>query len=437
MKRIIAMILACALALTACGQAASNSVASSEAATESTAAETTVIESSTEENNAEESEIATESEAEVETEQVQVGELPSIDYKEIDTEHLNMDDPDLLQYVEDNVYSDLVDQLDDEEYFVENVSAVYVSQEYLDEVAFNSQSNVFFGYSLPELDAEFEGTRYVFTLGDDGSTIVQAFEDYDDTYEKVIKNVAIGTGVILVCVTVSVATAGAGAPAVSMIFAMAAKSGTTLALSSGTISFAAASIITGIQSGNPEEALKTGALAGSDSFKWGAISGAITGGGTEALALKGATMNGLTMNEAALIQKESKWPLGAIKGLHSTAEYNIYKKASLIPTQLADGSWAFLRKIDWDMVDDFGRTNVQRVTAGLAPIDSTGMPYELHHIGMRADSPLAILTNAEHHSKENYSILHWAEEGKKITDAEWSAQKKIFWKAILKMAQGA
>ena len=116
---------------------------------------------------------------------------------------------------------------------------------------------------------------------------------------------------------------------------------------------------------------------------------------------------------------------------------NIYKKASLVPTQLADGSWAFLREINWRLVDDMGRTNVQRVMAGLAPIDSTGMPYELHHIGMKADSPLAILTNAEHHSKANYSILHWADEGKNVTDAAWNAQKKEFWNAILKMAQEA
>lgn len=432
MRRIIAIVLTCALSLTACGQAIGNSVHSSEASTESIATETIAIEGGTEE-----SESAREKASEADTEQIQVGELPSSEYKEINTEYLTMDDPDLLQYVEENVYSALVDQLDDEGYFVENVSAVYVSQEYLDEVAFNSQANVFFGYSLQDLDAEFEGTRYVFTLGDDGSTAVQAFEDYDDTYERVIKNVAIGSGVILICVTVSVATGGAGAPAISMIFATAAKSGTTLALSSGAISFAMASIVTGVKSGDPEEAIKAGALAGSDSFKWGAIFGAIAGAGTEAFALKGATLNGLTMNEAALIQKESKWPLGAIKSLHSTAEYNIYKEAALVPTQLSDGSWAFLRQIDWDLVDDLGRTNAQRVAAGLAPVDSTGMSYELHHIGMRADSPLAILTNAEHHSKANYSILHWAEEGKDITDAAWSAQKKEFWNAILKMAQEA
>ena len=55
----------------------------------------------------------------------------------------------------------------------------------------------------------------MFTLGDDGDTIVTAFEAYDDTYEKVIKNVAIGTGVILICVTVSIVSEGFGVPAVS------------------------------------------------------------------------------------------------------------------------------------------------------------------------------------------------------------------------------
>ena len=56
---------------------------------------------------------------------------------------------------------------------------------------------------------------------------------------------------------------------------------------------------------------------------------------------------------------------------------------------------------------------------------------------MRADCPLAILTNAERHLKENFNILHWADKGKDITDAAWNAQKKEFWNAILKMAQGA
>ena len=53
-------------------------------------------------------------------------------------------------------------------------------EEYLDEVAFNSQSNVYFGYTLAELDEVFQGTRYIFTLGDDGNTTVRELQAIDD-----------------------------------------------------------------------------------------------------------------------------------------------------------------------------------------------------------------------------------------------------------------
>ena len=189
-------------------------------------------------------------------------------------------------HVEDNIYSDLVARFDSEDYIVESVNAVYVSEECLEEVAYNSKSNVYFGYTLEELDAQFEGTRYIFSLGENGETVVEEFAEYDDTYDRVIKNVAIGTGVILVCVTVSVVSGGVGAPAaVSMIFASAAKTGTVYALSSGTISAVAAGTITGIQTGDFEEAKKAAALAGSEGFKWGAITGVITGGATKAVEL--------------------------------------------------------------------------------------------------------------------------------------------------------
>ena len=73
-----------------------------------------------------------------------------------------------LDYLEDSVYTGLVAELDNEQYFVENVQAVYISKEYLEEVAYNSQENIYFGYTLSELDAYFKGTRYVFTSGDNG-----------------------------------------------------------------------------------------------------------------------------------------------------------------------------------------------------------------------------------------------------------------------------
>jgi len=209
----------------------------------------------------------------------------------VQPEFASLSDPALLQYVKDNIYSDLVDRFNSEDYIIEDISVIYVSEDYLEEVAYNSKANIYFGYTLKELDAQFQGTRYVFSLGKNGETVVEEFAAYDDIYDRVIKNVSMGTGVILACVTVSVVSGGVGAPAVSMIFASAAKTGTIYALSSGTISAVAAATIKGIQTGDFEEAKKAAALAGSESFKWGAITGVIVGGATKAVALYHNTSN--------------------------------------------------------------------------------------------------------------------------------------------------
>ena len=193
----------------------------------------------------------------------------------------SLSDPSLLQYVEDNLYAELVDQFDSEDYIIENISAVYISQEYLDELAYNSRANVFFGYTLEELDAQFEGKRYIFSLGDNGETVVEEFAAYDNTYEQILKNVAVGTGVILVCATVSVVTAGTGLATVSAVFAISAKSATVASLSGGALSGVMTGIVEGIRTGYFDSALKAGTLAGSEGFKWGAISGAVLGGISE------------------------------------------------------------------------------------------------------------------------------------------------------------
>lgn len=211
-------------------------------------------------------------------------------------------DPSLLQYVEDTVYASLADTFASEDYIIENVKAVYYSKEYLEEFAYNSKCNIFFGYTLAELDEQFQGQRYVFTLGDDGSTVVVPFEDYDDTYDQVIKNVAIGTGVILVCVTVSVVSGGAATP-IGMIFAASAKTGTAMALSSGSIGAIAAGTVTGIRTGDMDEALKAAALLGSEGFKLGAIFGSLSGGFSELSAIRNATqaVDGVTEHTAGSV----------------------------------------------------------------------------------------------------------------------------------------
>lgn len=262
MKRIIAIILSCVLVLSGCGQVDSNNVEKS-------------FENIITHQNADD----------IQTESSETNLLEFIEIEDDEIEFADLSDPDLLQYVEDNVYSDLTSRLNGEEYIIEDISTVYISKEYLEEIEYNSQKNIYFGYTLEELDAQFGGTRYVFTLADDGTTTVQPFEEYDDTFDQVIKNVAIGTGVILVCVTVSVVTGGVGAAPVSMIFAASAKTATTFALSSSVISAVTTGVVTQFQTGDFDEALKAAALSGSEGFKWGAISGAIVGGTSEALTL--------------------------------------------------------------------------------------------------------------------------------------------------------
>lgn len=433
MKKLIAILLSGVLLLTGCANnvqiepTTSNTSSAQKADTESTANDLT------EEKDGLIHVIVEDDESADDSEYVYEPEFSSLN------------DSQLQAYVEDALYSELVSTLDSDKYYVENVSAVYVSQEYIDELTYNSKSNVYFGYTLEEIDAQFQGTRYVFTLGEDGDTIVQPFEEYDNTYEQIIKNVAIGTGVILVCVTVSVITTGAGAPAVSLIFATAAKTGTIMALSSATLGGVSAGIVTGIETGDMSQALKAAELAASDGYKWGAITGAITGGAGESIkyanamkALRGAPLN-ITTQEAAAIQMQTGYPAEVISQFHSVEEFKVFQEAGL-KAQMINGKLALVRKdIDlYNIVDEMGRNNLARMQNGLSPIgiDDAGnvYKYELHHIGQESDATLAILTTKEHDS----SVLHGFKDVSEIDRKSFDVVRKHFWKTMAEyLTEGA
>lgn len=343
-------------------------------------------------------------------------------------EFAQLNDPELLAYVEDTLYAELVSQLKDGNYFVENVDAIYISQEYLEELAYNSQVNVFFGYTLAELEEQFQNERYIFTLDDNGQTTVKSFEGVDHSYASVLRNVAVGTGVILICVTVSAVSAGIGAPAISMIFAASAKTGTMMALSGGALGSVSAGIVAGIETKDVDAALKAAVLGGSEGFKWGALSGTIVGGAEKAVALKGATLHGLTMNEAALIQRESGYPLDVIKEFASMEQYEICKGAGL-QTAMVNNHMALIRPIDLNYVDDSGRSNLERMRQGVAALDPmTGESYQLHHIGQRMDSTLAVLTRYEHMQGGNNTIWHVFGEETQIQSEVFAVQRQKFWR---------
>ena len=414
MKRLLSLVLVISIVLCGCG---TNSASLKEDSEEKETTETAV-----------EEDIATD------IPEDEIGDPEEYVYEPNFEE---LDDEALLTYVEDSLYSELVSELNSEEYYVEKVSAMYVSKEYLEEVAYNSQSNIFFGYTLEDIEEVYGDTRYVFTLGDEGDTVVEPFKDYDDTYEQIIKNVAIGTGVILICVTVSVVTYGAGAPAVSMIFAASAKTGTIMALSSGGLGGVASGIVTGTQTGDMDAALKSAALAGSEGFKWGAISGAIAGGVSETVsyaqamnALKGVELN-LTTQEAAAIQMESGYPAEVIAQFHSMEEYEVFKTAGL-KSAMVNGEAALVRSdIDLSLIDSYGRTNLERMQLGLSPLDSAGNTYELHHIGQEADATLAILTQSEHDN----AVLHGFKVISEIDRDAFAVTRRNFWKTMANLLE--
>lgn len=400
MKRIIALVLSLAMLLTGCATPQQDS---SETASEST------IETPADE----------------------------IVWENIEPQYDSLDDEELLAHVEDLVYRETVLSLDSDEFLVENVSAVYISKEYLDEVAFNSQSNIYFGYTLAELDELFQGTRYVFTLDEYGQTSVQEFQEIEDiSAETMLKNVAIGTGVILVCVTISTVSAGIGAPAaITVIFAASAKMGAIFALSSGTMGVITAGIVKGYQTGDVNEALEAAALSGSERYKWGAIIGSITGGTKEAFVLNAATKNGLTMSEAAIIQRESGLPMDVITQFHSMDEYLVYKNAGLKPV-MVNGRTALVQNIDLNYVsqlpDGTEVTNLVRMQRGYAPLDpATGKAYQLHHIGQKADGALAVLTESQHQG--NAAILNIFGKESEIARTEFAATRKAFWEYLGKV----
>lgn len=286
-KRAIALLLCCTLAFTACSHKNSETIASDTEKVPSTkedkekdndTAANSGISSVIKEDNEADKEISTDSESVI---------TESLENDVSDLRFSGFNDPALIQYVEDNIYANLEFELDTDEYVINNVNAVYISQEYIDELSYNSRSTIYFGYTLEELDDQFAGSKYVFTLGEDGSTDVEPLTEItDDTMEHVFKNVAIGSGVILICVTVSAVSGGLGAPAISAVFAASATKATSFALSSSVFGGVTSAIVTGYQTKDFEEALSAGILGASEGFKWGAIIGTITGGAETSFAIK-------------------------------------------------------------------------------------------------------------------------------------------------------
>jgi len=76
--------------------------------------------------------------------------------------------------------------------------------------------------------------------------------------------------------------------------------------------------------------------------------------------------------------------------------------------------------------DALGRTNIDRMKQGLAPIGKDGKPIELHHLKQQNDGKIVELLNTEH--KNHSKILHRYTDKSEINRNEFNKWKKQYWK---------
>lgn len=123
------------------------------------------------------------------------------------------------------------------------------------------------------------------------------------------------------------------------------------------------------------------------------------------------------------------YPGSVLENIGSEAEANIYEKADLKPVEVNEKDALIRQDIDYTQKDEFGKTNLERMESGRAPLDADGNSIELHHIGQKQDSPLAELTRDEHRGKGNDNILHDKLSESGINREEFGKERSEHWKS--------
>ncbi|HEI9843873.1 TPA: HNH/ENDO VII family nuclease [Morganella morganii] len=144
----------------------------------------------------------------------------------------------------------------------------------------------------------------------------------------------------------------------------------------------------------------------------------------------------LPRNELTPLSEETKEVLSGegytdevIESINSEEEAAIYQDAGL-ECQTVNGNDALINaEIDPDQTDALGDTNLGRMEKGKSPLDANGKPIELHHVGQRADSPLAELTHAQHMEGGNNTILHDTTKESEIDRSAFAKEREAHWKA--------
>lgn len=149
----------------------------------------------------------------------------------------------------------------------------------------------------------------------------------------------------------------------------------------------------------------------------------------EPIAARDVSEGGLTPQEAERLHEETSWPKDIIGSIRSMDEAKIYQEAHLEVREINGKNCLIKLDIDMELKDEFGRTNQERMNAGLAPLDKDLRPIELHHIGQHSDSPLAELTRTEHRGPEHDRILHDKTRESEISRVDFRAERENHWRS--------
>lgn len=140
------------------------------------------------------------------------------------------------------------------------------------------------------------------------------------------------------------------------------------------------------------------------------------------------------------VKRLTGWSDEIVNAIRSDAEARIYMDAGL-KDMVVNGRHALVQP---DINPDYlmpewliringenwrGWSNSDLMGEGYPPHDRNGDPYELHHIGQLADSPLAELTWEQHHDKGNYAVLHTLDDYSDIDRGVFEREKASHWMA--------
>jgi len=128
-----------------------------------------------------------------------------------------------------------------------------------------------------------------------------------------------------------------------------------------------------------------------------------------------------------LVEEFSMYSENITPYIRTMAELNIYNNLGL-NEGLVNGRSCLQSEIDPQAKDAMGRTNMERMSAGRAPMDKNGDSTNLNHIGQEKNSPLAELPDRIHrefdavfHDKSIKTQVHY-------NGNNWNVERAQYWK---------